>query len=315
MRGRTVAGVGLALTLPLLGGCPIVEDLLGLREPKAAEETLLPAGDPVVRTEAKLAAYIDCRDSLEGPVTQSFARYTEHVGPDGRPRRRGRAFIYPVGKASFRACETVLAEAPENPPAMPEIERSAVELVDAARQYAELSRRLAAHFESRAFERDDGAELARLHPQLSAAHERWARADAVLELYLDGEKAANDPRLLEQLARDGEDLEYHTRALMVAARPLARCFSRTDSTPEECRARLAEFEAAHDRFRSAHEADPEGPEHVFWMSTFATDAQEFRERAAAHARRPQPDAEDRDDVVRLYRNLVRDAATLDFDFP
>ncbi len=306
----------LLVLVPLLGGCPIVEDLLGDGPTEEKESVTTDDRDPTRRIDEKLSSYLGCRDSLESPINESWARYTEHVDESGNPRRRNRAFIYPVGKASFRICNEVLAEAPERPPSMPEIERAATEMVEAAREYAQLSRELSVYFESGEFQEDGAKKLTTLHPRLVDARSRWARTDAVLELYLDTEKTANDPKLLEILSEDGKNLEYHARALMVRARPLARCFRRPEATAEECQALFADFSAAYQAFETAHAAERETAEHVFWMTTFTADAAEFHAKAREHASKMgDKRGRESEEVLLVYKDLVRDASTLDFGFP
>lgn len=309
---------GLLAALPLLCGCPVVEGLLGEAPEEDEEHVTADDRDPILRIDEKLGAYIECRDSLEGPVSESWARYSEHVDESGRPVRRNRAFIYPVGKASFRICNEVLAEAPERPPPMPEIERSAEQMVEAARAYAQLSQEAHTYFESQGYEQDDWAKLESLHPRITQAHEAWRRADAVLELYLDTEKAANDPKLLEILSADGRELEHHTRAVMVHARPLARCFGAAESRKSGCSSQLATFEKAYAAFEQAVKNERDLADKVFWMRSFVEDARDFHEqareldRALTSGRARDGDEEE---ALLLYKSLVRDADTLDFDFP
>lgn len=312
---RAFAG---AFAVPLLTACPVVESLLGEGPTDEREEITGDERDPILRIDEKLGAYLECRDSLEGPLAGSWSRYSQHVDESGQPIRRNRAFIYPVGKASFRICNEVLAEAPERPPAMPEIERSAEQMVEAARTYAELSRQANAYFESRGFEEDDWAKLGELHPELSRAHEAWRRADTVLELYLDTEKSTNDPKLLEILSADGLELELRTRAVMVHARPLARCFDAAESREAGCGGQLSAFDEAYRQFERAYEAERTSADKVFWMRAFVEDAADFHASATelsraldgGHAR-----AGDEQEALLRYKRLVRDANTLDFDFP
>jgi hypothetical protein len=304
--------------VPLLCACPVVEGLLGEGPADDTEEITVDDSDPTLRIDEKLGAYIGCRDSLAGPLSESWARYSVHVDESGKAVRRNRAFIYPVGKASFRICNEVLAEAPERPPPMPEIERSAEQMVEAARTYAELSREVHDYFESRGFEDDDWAKLETLHPRISEAHESWKRSDAVLELYLDTEKATNDPKVLEILSAEERDLEHRTRAVMVHARPLARCFGSADTRDGGCKTELDQFEGAYQAFDQAVASERDAAEKVFWMRAFIEDAGAFHEKANELSRalaNGRARAEDEEEALLLYDSLVRDADTLDFDFP
>jgi hypothetical protein len=308
-----LAGVGSLL----LTGCPVVEDLLSDEVPEQAASEIEDDRDPIIATDEKLRAYIECRDSLEGPVAESWDRYAEHVDVSGKPKRRNRAFIYPVGKASFRTCVKVLAEAPKVRPSMPEIERSANEMVSAASEYAQVSRQLNRYFEHEEFKDDDWALLGKLHPKLAGAHERWLKSDSVLALYLDTEKSRNDPKLLEILSQDGETLEFHVRSVMVHARPLAKCFRDPQVTAEECRQGFTEFEDEFKAFESAYNADRDAADHVFWMTAFVADVHDFHAAAADYVGKLDEQGRRRgnDDLLLRYKNLVRDHNTLDFEFP
>ena len=314
-RGPRLGPFGPLVLAPLLAGCPIVEDLVGESDDGKDQTEVAGGGEPVLETDRKLTAYIECRDSLVGPVSESWGRYAEHVDDAGNPRRRNRAFIYPVGKASFRICTKVLAEEPEVSPSMPEIERSAAEMVEAAREYAQLSRELNQYFESKGYENDEWAKLSTLHPKLRDAHAQWEKGDSVLELYLDTEKSTNDPKLLEILSADGKDLEYYARALMVSARPLARCVRDPEASKAQCEPSFAAFDSAYGEFDRAYQADRDGADRVFWMSTFAVDAADLHAQMGDHVKRLGDRGRDPEEVTRLYDNLVRDANTLDFDFP
>lgn len=315
--GRSPSLLLVPLSGALLTACPVIEELLSDEVLEQAASDLEDPRDPVIATDDKLRAYIECRDSLEGPVSESWARYAEHVGEDGQPKRKNRAFIYPVGKASFRTCAKVLAEAPKVRPSMPEIERSAAEMVDAASEYAEVSRQLNRYFEHQEFKDDGWALLDQLHPKLSGAHARWLRNDSVLALYLDTEKARNDPKLLDILSQDGETLEYHVRSVMVYARPLAKCFRDPEVTAQACRSAFKEFERAYEAFRAAYEAERDAADQVFWMTAFVADARDFRSAAADYVDEIDDNGARRvsDDLLLRYKNLVRDHNTLDFDFP
>lgn len=312
---RTGRWLGLPVLALALAGCPVVEELIGIGDDGNEPDEVAASGEPVLETDRKLTAYIECRDSLVGPVSESWDRYAEHVDEAGKPRRRNRAFIYPVGKASFRICTKVLAEEPEVAPSMPEIERSAVEMVESARDYARLSRELNQYFESKAYEDDDWAKLADLHPRLTEAHAHWEKGDSVLELYLDTEKSTNDPKLLKILSADGKDLEYYARALMVSARPLARCVRNTEASKADCEPSFAAFDSAYGEFDRAYQGDRDAADRVFWMSTFAVDAADLHAQMGDHVKRLGDRGRDPEEVTRLYDNLVRDANTLDFDFP
>lgn len=303
------------LVLASVTGCPLITELYYGSDEVEEEEVVVELTAREI--EEKLALYVDCSEVVRQQLERSWERYTEHVDETGRPKRRGGAFIYPVPKTGFRTCNDTETRGPQKPPDMPELERKMAEVLEHAKRYAELSRDLDTYFTDRGFARDDWHELETTHPDLQAAFESWQAADAVLDLYLDTEKARNDPALLEELESSATDAEYLSRALVIVARPYVRCLQREPdlSLCEESFGVLTEAYGSYSEHYRLHRGEDQ---EIFWMRTFAEDADEFMEQANATedmVRTGPLRKGDLDPLLDAHRRLKRSARTLRFDFP
>ncbi len=305
-----------ACALPLLCACHLFEE-----QAPEAEVDVRAGADPAAYTEevdAKLRRHSGCRDTVASVMSESWERYVDQVGDDGKPkRRREGVFLRGITANTFRGCRRVIA-AHGGAVEMPVIERSTVELVDAASRYAELTRELDDYLDAKAWKDDGWAKLAQLDPPLREAHERWAAADQVLQRAIDLRHLENDQLLLGVLEQRAGRLEFASRKLMVYARPLVRCLEREPSPAlSECRPLFDGFDAVTDEFEEVYGADFDADK-VFWMSTFANDVEEFHAIAGELVRKLGQRRLRSSDLQALrdaYSSLVRDAETLDFDFP
>lgn len=310
-----------ATVAPLaVGGCELQDAFAPAR--KRYEGLEITGNASPMETEAKLALYLRCQDSLVDMLEDSWSRLNAQVDERGRLKRRRRLYVYAVPRSLFRVCDQTLREGPEMPPAMPEIERSATDMVEAAKAFAELTRELEGYLESGGLGQDDGAKVQVLYPLLVRAHAQWRRSDRILSLNLNASKLNNDPELLAQLAAAGRDVEYHARAIMIRARHVMRCATEPDQAELDCEEELEAFADTYDEFEQFYAAERERADRVFWMRTYGEDVEEFRELVVELS----GDMDGRGSVDRLserdeaelidsYRRLFRDAQTLNFDFP
>jgi hypothetical protein len=306
----------LAVAALVLAGCVLFEQPV-----EEDEDDQTAAADPAAYAEevdAKLRRYSACRDTVASMLSESWERYTDQVGTDGKPkRRREGVYLRGIGSNSFRGCRRVIA-GPEGAVDMPIIEQSTVELVDAASRYAELTRELDTYIDAEDWKEDNWQTLERIDPQLRTAHEQWAKADMMLQRALDLRHVENDQLLLGVLERRAGRLEFASRKVMIHARPLVRCLEREPTPPlEECRPLFDAFDAVEGEFEDIYSADSSADK-VFWMSTFASDVEEFHEVAGDLVRKlgqKKLRATEIQGLRDAYSSLVRDAETLDFDFP
>lgn len=305
----------LALALPS-AACHLFEPSAETNEADQTSKT-----DPAAYTEevdTKLRRYSACRDIVASLINESWERYSDQVSADGKPkRRREGVYLRGISNNSFRSCRRV-AQASKAGAAMPIIDETSAELLDAASRYAELTRLLDQYIGARGWKDDNWAQLAAIDPQLRDAHQRWASADQVLQQALDLRHIENDQLLLGVLEQRAGALEFTSREVMVYARPLVRCLEREPTpTAADCRRYFDEFDAVQGRFEEVYEQSA-GGDRVFWMSTFAIDVAEFHEVAGDAVRKlglKKLRAGDLQGLRDAYSSLVRDAETLDFDFP
>lgn len=311
-RATTSAGILAAL---LLTGCPLFEPPAAKQSPAEAE------ADPAAYAEtvdAKLRRYSACRDAVASILSASWERYSDQVASDGKPkRRREGVYLRGIADNNFRSCRRLDVNVDDGVP-MPIIEKSAAELIEAASRYAQLTQELEQYTDDEGWKQDNWQTLAIIDPQLRESHQQWAEADEVLQRAIDMRHIENDQLLLGVLERRVGRLEFISRKVMIHARPLVRCLER-EPTPayQECRPLFDSFDAVQGTFEEIYGADPEADK-VFWMSTFANDVTEFHEVAGDLVRKlgqKRVRASDLQNLRDAYSSLVRDAETLDFDFP
>lgn len=306
----------LALVLVLAGGCVLLDDYEP--EPEQAERHDLT--EFAEQVDDKLRMFAGCRDALASVVMESWERYDEQVEIGGKPtRRREGVYLRGVTDNSFRGCRRALANAGRFAPAMPKIEQITSNLVGAAEQYAAQTRAVERYLDRRA-PGDDWSGLAEIDPRLRAAHQRWVDADRALTDAIDGRHLENDPILLGVLADRRSSIELDTRKLMIHARPLVRCLTADpgEGALDTCKPGFDAFDAAYLQFAATWASDRERADQVFWMRTFAADAEEFHTLVIDHQRKhEQRRTREGDDEALLdaHAGLARDFDTLDFDFP
>lgn len=274
--------------------------------------------DYAEQVDAKLRRFSACRDVLASIMLEHRDRYLDQVGEDGRPKhRRDGVYLRGLGDNVFRSCRRVIDGA-QAPPEMPVIESLLIRSVEAGVRYAELTRQLGSYLDAKEWEEDDWADLVRLDGQLRMAHSHWLAADQELQKALDVRHIENDSILLGVLEDRRSPLEVASRKLMIRARPMVRCL--TDPELEAvttCKSLHAAFEQDAGAFERMYTAQREVADKVFWMAAFASDVDEFRGIAsnllALGSRKPKPN--DLQPLTDGYSSLVRDAETLDFDFP
>jgi Protein of unknown function (DUF3829) len=307
---------GLAVALASSTGCMLLES--SEQQDAAERHVEIDPADYAEHVDAKLRRFSACRDVLASIMLDSWDRYVDQVGEDGKPKhRREGVYLRALGDNVFRSCRRVV-EAAESPPRMPVIEYLLISSVDFAARYADLTRDLGQYLDSEEWQEDDWETLALIDVQLRAAHAEWLTADRALQQAIDVRHIENDSILLGVLEGRRSPLEVASRKVMIRARPMVRCLS--DDTLESvasCQSAHAAFEQAASDFSRIYNAQRSAADKVFWMGAFASDVEEFRGIASdlidLGARKSKP--ADLQALTDGYSSLVRDAETLDFDFP
>jgi hypothetical protein len=318
MRARALNSVvGAVVGAALLTACPLFGRYTADDGDEHDRTTQTDPAAYAEQIDAKLRRYSACRDVVASLINESWERYTDQVGADGKPkRRREGVYLRGISDSSFRGCRRSIAG--RTGPSLPVIEQTTVELLDAASRYAAHTRELDEYIGAQGWKHDSWAALAQIDPLLRSAHEDWLSADHKLQQAIDLRHIENDQLLLGVLEHRVSRLELVTRKVMVHARPLVRCLDReTEPTYADCRPLFDAFDQVEGEFEEVHDHEPDADK-VFWMSTFAADVAEFHEIAGELIRklgqrklRPAELQPLRD----AYSSLVRDAETLDFEFP
>lgn len=309
-------GLGLVLACSMAAGCILFDSS---EQQEAADRTVeVDAADYAEHVDAKLRRFSACRDVLASIMVENWERYVDQVTDDGKPRhRREGVYLRGLGDNVFRSCRRVI-EAAKAAPAMPVIESLLVSSVESATRYANLTRELSIYLDSNEWQEDDWETLALIDVKLRAAHADWLAADHALQQALDVRHIENDSILLGVLEVRRSPLEVASRKLMIRTRPMVRCLSDPDVVSvASCQSHYAAFEQAATDFERIYTAQRTAADKVFWMAAFASDVEEFRSIAARvielGARKPKP--AELQALTDGYSSLVRDAETLDFDFP
>ncbi|KIG17998.1 hypothetical protein DB30_02213 [Enhygromyxa salina] len=310
---------GLAAAALMMGaaGCHLFE--ITEEEQPADQAVEVDPADYAERVDAKLRGFSVCRDVVASVMAESWDRYADQVGEDGKPRRkREGVFLRGIDSNTFRTCRRVL-EAARTPPPMPLIEQRTIEIVEYASSYAELTREIERYLDDERWREDDWARLIELDPQLRAQHQAWQGADRELQQAVDLRHVENDPILLGVLEVRRSPLEVASRSVMIHARPMIRCMT-DETTPniEACLPLHAAFDAAAAKFLEIYERDRAAANKVFWMETFANDIEEYNALVDEFQRKSgqrKPKLSEVQALVDGYSSLVRDAETLQFDFP
>lgn len=298
-------------------GCNLM-DLYDEQQPADQTVEVDPA-DYAERVDAKLRSFSVCRDIVASVVAESWDRYTDQVGEDGKPkRRREGVYLRGIDSNMFRSCRRII-EAAKTPPPMPLIEQRTVRIVETGSSYAELTRELEQYLDQKGWREDDWARLTELDPQLRAHHDAWLAADHEIQQAIDLRHIENDPILLGVLEGRRSPLEVASRRVMIYARPMVRCMT-AEQTPsvEKCLPLHLAFDAAAAEFTELYTRDRAAADKVFWMATFANDVEEYDVLVDEFQRKlgqRKPKLIEIQTVVDGYSSLVRDAETLQFDFP
>ncbi len=285
----------------------------------AAERTAeIDPADYAEQVDSKLRRFSACRDVLASIMLENRDRYLDQVGDDGRPKHlRDGVYLRPLGDNVFRSCRRVI-EAAKAPPTMPVIEDLLIRSVEAASRHAELTRELGRYLDAEGWRGDDWATLERLDARLRISHSHWLAADLELQKAIDVRHIENDSILLGVLEQRRSPLEVASRKLMLRTRPWVRCVTNPElESISSCRPLYEGFEQAVTDFQRLYGAQREAADRVFWMAAFAHDVEEFRGIASDFVRnggrKPKPG--ELPPLTDAYSSLVRDAETLDFDFP
>ena len=259
----------------------------------------------------KLSLYVDCVNTSRVPLYAGFRQVNALASAGKRARPED---IDPVLDESLESCVKAQREGPLLQPPLAELEAAAATYLASARELAAAVGVVRASLSEKPGEPAPGATDPKT--RFAAAFTRWDEARQALDAEIDARQSEVDAAVLAEVEkRGGKGLEWHTRDLMRAAKPYVRCLGDHDEiTAKICAGYYTPFEQAFTAFHAVHDADPSATK-VFWMPQFVASLDEYRTaadllRAALHDNKAK--AGDIGAVVRVYNDLIRDFAALNF---
>lgn len=195
----------------------------GTSTPVGTKPTSTPQDDADEQLLVKLDAYIDCLNTLSGPVHSSRSRYLSWVDPKTGPTGKERVILgtFDLPKNSAQECTAGLAKARSLPPAEPKLEAAGDEFAKSVTTLDALIDDVFIYYEQKNFKDDKFAKGKALHPQLMAAFSAFSKADSNLHTTLDGITKPLSQRTLARIEREeGKKFRYHRKATLIAAREL-----------------------------------------------------------------------------------------------
>lgn len=280
------------------------------------------AAEPLTEEEQlgrKLDLYVQCTNASRERIYDSYERYRSYIKADGTPKRKGRTGIYEIPESMLSGCNEAAEQGPKTPPSLPELEQAQAEYTSAAQEYAALSRELETYYKQENYKDDDWARGKEIAPRIEAAFSRWKQAEEGLSERLDAKKDEADTRLLKLIEqRSGRNIEYFSRAYLIAAKTFVRCVDADAPDPAACEQTFVALEQANNDFRSFYKANEEASSKVFWMSSFESSVDDLyteSKKLMRSVREGKAKTRDRAKVIGEYNDLVRDANNLRFDFP
>jgi hypothetical protein len=334
----------LAAGSALLGlGCERITALLEQKAQEVADEMTLPEATPPAgpvlsddeQLAAKLALYTECRGRASRRIRQSYQRYDARVLPDGTPRKKDQEPYLHQVDTELTPCDEAAAKGPHTAPPLPELEATMAAWLAHARAFAATAADLDEYYESKGYTQDAWAKGKALAPGFAATYAAWVEADDELAALVEARMEVVERALLAEVeARKGQDIEWHSRHVVLAAKAFVRCFvppvaadPKAEGKPGQkppkapapaCDDELTALLRAEAGFRREYETNRDAANAVFWMSAFEASVTDLVEKAqAVTTARPGskggPTAEDRQALVEEHRELVSDAANLRFE--
>lgn len=317
----------LVLTLGSLFACTqdTSEQLKGaieeeLRERLAREKSAEGAEGASAQPELlanKLNLYLDCGRATQALVRESYRSYREWIGDDGE-LRAAKVPVPLVSDTAIASCESAAKTGRHLQPPQLELEAATVAYVEALRSYSTRLEEVVGVLETAVVGKkvDPVATLTihELAPSLDAAYNTWLDASKVLTEEINGTQARVDAAVLARIKeRAGKGAEFHTRAFVIASRPLVRCL--TSEPGVACESAFFALEQAHGELHGYLEVHPDEAAKVFWIDQFVASADQYYEVARAlldKVRASGVGAEEVGAVVDEFNDLLREAGNLNF---
>lgn len=259
----------------------------------------------------KLRLYVDCVGATRVPLYDAYR--------DGAAAFAGRTRALPaeIPPEALDECGKAEREGPLLKPPLPALEQAAAAYSDNSRLFAATIDAVREDMSHKASSIEEDGENSPIYNNFSDAYRGWDEARRALEEQIAVRQGRLDAAVLAEIeARAGAGLEWHTRNVIIQAKPYVRCIGDHDEfTAGVCEAFHTAFSAAYAEFRAAYESDPQAAAAVFWLPQFADSLAEY---AAAADRLTQAirDGKARSGeisaVVQEYNDAVHDGETVNF---
>lgn len=246
--------------------------------PAAAQAPAVPGPDKLTE---KLNAYVGCINRLSERSFSSRSRYfswASQKGPTGKERIiYGTYTIYDTSD-----CRKNVEKANSMLPQEPELEAAASAYADAVSKLEPLLKEADNYYQQENYKDDKMAKGKTLHPQLVAAWDAFAGADAKLRSGLD---VINDKRAAEKLAAieqsEGKKARYHVEALMIQAKRVLKAENADKPDLAAITAAVGDYETivnATEPFSSSAGAEKIGGMFISNAKSFLTTAKQLMRR-------------------------------------
>lgn len=259
----------------------------------------------------KLRLYVDCVGATRVPLYDAYR--------DAAAAFAGRTRALPpeIPPEALDQCGKAEREGPLLKPPLPALEQAAAAYHDNSRLFAATIDAVREDMSLKTSSIEEDGEQSPIYNNFSDAYRGWDEARRALEEQIAARQGRLDAAVLAEIeTRAGAGLEWHTRNVIIQAKPYVRCIGDHDEfTAGVCEAFHTAFTAAVGEFRAAYESDPAAAAKVFWLPQFAQSLDEY----AAAADRLSQAIRDRkarsgeiSAVVQEYGDAFRDGETVNF---
>lgn len=229
---------------------------------------------------AKLNAYIDCYNDVDGGLQQGIGYYTRwmddpNVGPTGREER-------PIGPpdltaADLKDCETKIATARAAQPPLPALDDAAQKYLDSLHVLQPLAHAGHDYYSREDYQDDAFARGKDMHAPLMAALITFAERSKAFSSALEAQNRAQQNAALEAMKQRGElTREYYRMAMMRDAKALIDVMAEDHFDVAQAQTLLDAFNRISDEAHAA--VGEQEPGRMQWNS-FEHEAEVFRRDA------------------------------------
>jgi hypothetical protein len=180
-----------------------------------------PQDDADDQLTEKLDEYIKCLNTISSRAFQARKQYFAFIPKTGPKGTETFASTFTLTSGAATNCSAGVAKAKAMPPSDAKLEGVGSDFSNAASTLDPLLTQLNQYFDNKDFRDDKWAKGKALHPQVTLAFERFAKADHELHTTLDGITKPLAQRTLARLERDeGKKFRYHRKHVLNTAREL-----------------------------------------------------------------------------------------------